>query len=568
GKARDPEDWTLSDEFVAPSVLNRGYTGHEGELDAGLINMGGRLYDPRLGRMAGADPFVVDPTTTAGWNRFAYVFNDPLSLIDPSGYSGCEPNGGPEGSTGEDGYAEPYAEGKTPSGGKWTASQASNGSNDFKIEIEGETCSEDGSAPDQGPAPDARGGEGTDSPADGPEAGSGDSLAGDLLTGVGDGLGNIGIAVTAGGPLAVASTAFPPLGAAAAIGYFAVDGNPAGAARRFIGGLLDSETLSRSPDSLAYHGALVATEILAAAPAGALDLVSNGGRALLQRGCGSTGFVARIGDMLGLEACFVAGTLVMTPEGPRAIETIGVGDLLLTATLEQGDEPGAWATGVAAHRVIATHVRSVDAVLELRLRGDDGREQLLETTGEHPFFLPALGVFVEAEALRGGDVLESPGLGRVEVLGVRERAGRVDVYNLEVEEAHNYFVAGAESGWLVLVHNSCARAFREALIAAKGAPEAGWHAHHIVAKGAGKAQPARDILDDFGIKVSDTINGVFLPATETAAATSKAAYHPKIHTTKYYEAVNNRLAKADSPEDVIAILGKIARELRAGKFPY
>ncbi|PRP93858.1 hypothetical protein ENSA7_78990 [Enhygromyxa salina] len=52
--------------------------------------MGGRMYDPQLGRMASADPFVVAPNSTQGWNRYAYVLNQPLSLTDPSGFEPTE----------------------------------------------------------------------------------------------------------------------------------------------------------------------------------------------------------------------------------------------------------------------------------------------------------------------------------------------------------------------------------------------------------------------------------------------------------------------------------------------
>ncbi|NJK32037.1 MAG: hypothetical protein HC927_06225 [Deltaproteobacteria bacterium] len=87
GKPRDPNDWSAHDDFVPELLVNRGYTGHEGRDDAGLVNMGGRLYDPRLGRMINADPFMVDSLSTQGWNRYAYVLNNPLALTDPSGYS-------------------------------------------------------------------------------------------------------------------------------------------------------------------------------------------------------------------------------------------------------------------------------------------------------------------------------------------------------------------------------------------------------------------------------------------------------------------------------------------------
>lgn len=64
----------------------RGYTGHEHLDNVGLIHMNGRVYDPELGRFLSPDPFVQAPHNTQSYNRYAYVFNNPLSLTDPTGY--------------------------------------------------------------------------------------------------------------------------------------------------------------------------------------------------------------------------------------------------------------------------------------------------------------------------------------------------------------------------------------------------------------------------------------------------------------------------------------------------
>ncbi len=63
-----------------------GYTGHE-QVDAfGVIHMGGRLYDPGLGRFLQADPIVQDPLNSQSLNRYSYVLNNPMTYTDPTGY--------------------------------------------------------------------------------------------------------------------------------------------------------------------------------------------------------------------------------------------------------------------------------------------------------------------------------------------------------------------------------------------------------------------------------------------------------------------------------------------------
>ncbi len=67
------------------SLLGRGYTGHEHFTSVGLIHMNGRMYDANLGRFLSPDNFVQDPYSTQSFNRFGYVWNNPLKYTDPSG---------------------------------------------------------------------------------------------------------------------------------------------------------------------------------------------------------------------------------------------------------------------------------------------------------------------------------------------------------------------------------------------------------------------------------------------------------------------------------------------------
>jgi RHS repeat-associated protein len=82
GKRRGAQDWQSSN--VSATGI-RGYTGHEHMDDVGLIHMNGRLYSPLLGRMLSPDPVTQAPNDGQNYNRYSYVFNNPLKFSDPSG---------------------------------------------------------------------------------------------------------------------------------------------------------------------------------------------------------------------------------------------------------------------------------------------------------------------------------------------------------------------------------------------------------------------------------------------------------------------------------------------------
>ena len=63
-----------------------GYTGHDMVNDFEVIHMGGRSYNPVLGRFMQADPFIQQASNLQSFNRYAYVLNNPMRYTDPSGY--------------------------------------------------------------------------------------------------------------------------------------------------------------------------------------------------------------------------------------------------------------------------------------------------------------------------------------------------------------------------------------------------------------------------------------------------------------------------------------------------
>ncbi|WP_394213691.1 RHS repeat-associated core domain-containing protein, partial [Enterovibrio calviensis] len=78
------EDSTTSVQLKA--ITNRGYTRHEEIEEVGLIHMNGRVYDQELGRFISADPIIQAPFVTNSFNRYTYVWNNPLKYVDPTGF--------------------------------------------------------------------------------------------------------------------------------------------------------------------------------------------------------------------------------------------------------------------------------------------------------------------------------------------------------------------------------------------------------------------------------------------------------------------------------------------------
>ncbi|MEM7750617.1 MAG: RHS repeat-associated core domain-containing protein, partial [Pseudomonadota bacterium] len=70
------------------SITMLGIVGHEMINGVSLVRMNGQVYDPTIGRFSSADPLVPFPASYQSWNRYSYVYNNPYSLTDPTGFGG------------------------------------------------------------------------------------------------------------------------------------------------------------------------------------------------------------------------------------------------------------------------------------------------------------------------------------------------------------------------------------------------------------------------------------------------------------------------------------------------
>jgi RHS repeat-associated protein len=78
---------TSGDLATIDGITRRGYTAHEMLDSTDLIHMNGRVQDPMLGRFISADPYIDGAMNTQGWNRYAYLKNNPVALVDPTGFN-------------------------------------------------------------------------------------------------------------------------------------------------------------------------------------------------------------------------------------------------------------------------------------------------------------------------------------------------------------------------------------------------------------------------------------------------------------------------------------------------
>lgn len=133
-------------------------------------------------------------------------------------------------------------------------------------------------------------------------------------------------------------------------------------------------------------------------------------------------------------SCFAAGTNVCTLTGPRPIETVKIGDRVLSQDIATGE--------LGYQSVQATTIRTCSELLKIEIEGES-----IVTTAGHPFWVLGRG-WVVAKNLEAGHLLH--GLNGAQRIQKVEPHRSLEVYNLVVSETHNYCV-GARN---LLVHDN------------------------------------------------------------------------------------------------------------------
>ena len=138
--------------------------------------------------------------------------------------------------------------------------------------------------------------------------------------------------------------------------------------------------------------------------------------------------------------CFVAGTQVLTEDGYKNIEEVKLGEKLWAKNVETGEQE--WKP------VTKIFVEPDRGIYEIKLKGQDGFEQTIEATDDHPFYVVGQGWKTTIE-LAVGDSIETDGFDAMTVTSVIDQQREDLTYNFTVEDFHTYYVTKRN----VLVHN-------------------------------------------------------------------------------------------------------------------
>lgn len=133
--------------------------------------------------------------------------------------------------------------------------------------------------------------------------------------------------------------------------------------------------------------------------------------------------------------------------------------------------------------------------------------------------------------------------------------------NQQIESWEDYLIVKRQSD--ILAENM--------RLGGMGSRPKGYAAHHIVAWDDNRysvCQDLRDLLNNNGIGINDSENGVYLPARKITKNPNEA-YHPEIHTKEYYKNIYDELeVYNNNTQGLKNALKDIGQRLKNNQFKY
>lgn len=391
---------------VWPAKLDKGFVG--GTLDnTGLTHIGAREYDPKLGRFISVDP-IMDLADPRQWNAYVYANNSPISFSDPTGLycDSCnfyDDRNNPTSAAGHEvgcGYSTNGLCGPTGSG---VSEQDHQQEQQQQYEWASGT------------------GDGSNQPI----------IYGHRLPTAEE---------MKRGPIFGAPVMMAPGETyAQAVKHWATylcrSSNPGAGFCEW------SYTVGNKPAN-GWDAVFVVI--------GAVGLAAGGAGGSAARGAASASkeasWLSRAAQTVG-RGCktgggnsFTGDTQVLMADGTtKRIDEVELGDQVLATNPETGE--------TAAREVTATIIgEGIKSLVEIET--GSGK---ITATDRHPFWLPELRQWVDAEGLRAGSVLQTEVGGQILVTAVKTQIGIKRVHNLTVDDIHTYYVLAGNAS--VLVHN-------------------------------------------------------------------------------------------------------------------
>jgi RHS repeat-associated protein len=419
-----------------------GFTGHRhlqrDDSPLGLVDMGGRMFDPLSAQFTRADPFMPGADSPKGFNRLAYVKGDPINFIDPTGFWGeCNP------ATGGCGNPLPPTGGGSVGGGgggqcdgrcaKRSARKGLGKTGNFFKTITGVNAIQDRREEKRRDKRFRKGRYQLQSGGAAPNTST--SLVDRAISAVDQyhlrAFNAVSQAVTGAGDFATMGTS-----AWVRDKLFGQDFTRTDTAAAYVGAGAGFAIGGGVQAIRAIPGAVRAIPGVVGAVRGAMPgilsaaktSVGNFIRSVRARGAGRV-----LGKM-----CFAPGTQVLMADGTtKAIEDVEVGDLVMADNPEDDEPP-------RAQLVTEVHENATYRLFRIAFGGG-----VVEATGRHPFFTQR--GWIAAEELSDKDWLLDAEGRVVDITSISVESRDSPTFNLTVDQVHTYYVVAGNTP--VLVHN-------------------------------------------------------------------------------------------------------------------